>query len=56
MVSRLHTAALFALYQLTLLAGILLLPLAMVTQRLGVPLRIDRAVDTLNDAYERAQA
>jgi hypothetical protein len=56
MVSRLHTAALFALYQLTLFAGIVLLPLAMVTQRLGVPLPVDRAVATLNDAYEQSRA
>ena len=56
MVSRLYTATLFALYQLTLLAGIVLLPVAMVTQRLGVRLPVDRAVATLNDAYEQSRA
>jgi hypothetical protein len=56
MVSRLHTAALFALYQLTLLAGLVLLPVAMVTQQLGVRLPVDRAVASLNDAYEQSRA
>jgi hypothetical protein len=55
MESRLYTAALFALYQLTLLAGIVLLPVAMVTQRMGVRLPIDRVVTTLNDAYEQSR-
>ena len=54
MVARLYTATLLALYQLTLLAGILLLPVAMVSERLGVRLPIDRVVDGLNDAYEQA--
>ena len=55
MAARLHTATIFALYQLTLLAGIVLLPLAMITERFGVRLPVDRAVDGLNDAYEQAQ-
>jgi hypothetical protein len=55
MAARLHTATIFALYQLTLLAGIVLLPVAMVTERLGVRLPIDRAVTGLKDAYERSQ-
>ena len=55
MASRLTTAALFALYQLSLLAGIVLMPVALMTQRLGVRLPIDRAVATLNDAYEQSR-
>ncbi|GGN87968.1 MULTISPECIES: hypothetical protein [Haloarcula] len=56
MESRLYTATLLALYQLALIAGILLLPVAMVTERVGLSLPIDRAVEGLNDAYERASA
>jgi len=56
MVARLYTATLLALYQLTLLAGIVLLPVAMVSERLGLRLPIDRAVDGLNDAYDQASA
>jgi len=55
MAARLYTATIFALYQLTLLAGIVLLPVAMVTRRFGVRLPIERAVDGLNDAYEQAR-
>jgi hypothetical protein len=51
---RAHRATLLALYQLTLLAGILLMPLALVTQRFGIRLPIDRAVLSLKNAYERA--
>ncbi|WP_276271685.1 hypothetical protein [Haloarcula litorea] len=54
MESRLYAATLLALYQLTLLAGIALLPVAMVTERLGLRLPIDRAVTGLNERYERA--
>jgi len=56
MAGRLYTATLLALYQLTLLAGIVLLPVAMVTEQLGVPLPADRAVNGLNEAYEQSRA
>jgi hypothetical protein len=52
---RLYRATLFALYQLTLLAGIALLPLALVTQRIGVELPVDRAVTRTKHAYEQVQ-
>jgi len=55
MAARLHTAAIFALYQLTLLTGIVLLPVAMVTERFGVRLPVDRAVEGLNQAYEQSR-
>jgi hypothetical protein len=51
---RIHRATLLVLYQLALIAGIALLPVAMVTDRLGVRLPIHRAVRRLGDAYERA--
>jgi hypothetical protein len=53
---RLYSAAVLALYQLTLLLGIVLLPVAMVTERLGLRLPIDRVVTELGSAYERASA
>ncbi len=56
MVARLYTATLFALYQLTLLLGIVLLPVAMLTERFGLRLPMDRAVSGLNEAYDQASA
>jgi hypothetical protein len=52
---RLQRVTLFALYQLTLLAGIALLPLALVTRRAGIELPLDRAVTRTKDAYEQVQ-
>jgi len=46
---------LFALYQLTVLFGIALLPVALVTRRLGVPLPLGRAVDSTKAAYEATE-
>ena len=46
---------LFALYQLTVLLGITLLPVAMATRQLGVPLPLGRAVDGTKAAYEAAK-
>lgn len=51
---RIHRATLFALYQLTLVAGIALLPLALVTSRLGFRLPVDRVVTKTKEAYEQA--
>jgi len=51
---RLQRATLFVLYQLTLVAGIALLPFALVTRQLGVQLPIDRAVLGLKERYEQA--
>jgi hypothetical protein len=53
---RIYRATLLVLYQITLIAGIALLPLAMVTERLGLRLPIHRAVRRLGDAYERQTA
>ncbi len=52
---RLYRATLFALYQMTLIVGIALLPVALLTRRVGVRLPIDRAVLGLKEAYERRQ-
>ena len=52
---RLYRATLFTLYQLTLVAGIALLPLALVTSRIGFELPLDRAVLGGKERYERAK-
>ena len=46
---------LFALYQITVLLGIALLPVAMFTRRLGVPLPLGRAVGSAKAAYEATE-
>ncbi|MHB9285994.1 hypothetical protein ACKVMT_03025 [Halobacteriales archaeon Cl-PHB] len=56
MESRLYRATVFALYQLTLMVGIAMLPLALVARRLGVPLPFHRAVTRLGEAYDRTQS
>ncbi|QSG09466.1 hypothetical protein [Halapricum desulfuricans] len=53
MESRLYHTTLFALYQLTVLVGIALLPVALVARRAGVPVPVHRAIDRLEAAYER---
>jgi hypothetical protein len=45
----------FALYQLTLFVGLLLLPVAVLARQMGVSLRFDRALRRLDAAYDEAQ-
>lgn len=52
METRLYRTTLFALYQLTLLAGIALMPLALVARQVGLPLPVHRLVTRLGDAYD----
>lgn len=54
MIRRVHRATLLAIYQFTLLVGILLMPLALVTQRFGIRLPVDKAVLGVKQRYERA--
>jgi hypothetical protein len=49
-----YRASVFALYQLSLVAGIALLPLALAAEQVGVHVPIGRVVDRLGDAYDRA--
>jgi len=56
MTSRVYRVGLLALYQLTLLLGILLMPFALVARRAGVPLPLHRAVTRLGEAYEDASS
>jgi hypothetical protein len=52
MASRLYRGTLFALYQVTLMFGIMLLPVALVMRQFGFTLPIHRMVDRLGAAYE----
>lgn len=54
MMKAVHRHALFALYQLSVAAGILLFPLAVLAGRAGVKLPVDRAITRLGDAYDAA--
>ena len=54
MITTLRRASLFALYQLTVLTGIALLPLALAARRFGVSVPIGRVVDAVGAAYEHA--
>jgi len=52
--SALIRAVAFVLYQLSLLAGIALFPVAVAVGQLGVTLPVHRAVETTGSVYERA--
>ena len=51
-----YRASLFTLYQLSIAAGIMLLPVALMTRRFGVHLPAGRIVESLGKAYEAAEA
>lgn len=48
-----YRAAVFALYQFSLVLGIALLPVALAANRAGIRLPIGRLVDRLHSAYRR---
>ena len=54
MVPNPHRLVVLALYQLTLAVGIVLLPIALVTRKIGISLPFDRVISRLSDAYERS--
>jgi hypothetical protein len=51
---RVYRATLLVLYQLTLLAGIVLMPVAMAARRAGLRLPIHRAVRRVGEQYDQA--
>jgi len=51
MIQQLERAALFAVYQLSIAVGILLMPVALLLGRAGVTLPIHRVVERLDEAY-----
>jgi hypothetical protein len=52
MIDRIKVATLFALYQTSIAFGIVLLPVAMMFNKLGVTLPIHRVVDALEAALD----
>lgn len=54
MIDRAHRATLFALYQLSIALGILLLPIALAANRVGLRLPLHRLVEGLGSRYEAA--
>jgi hypothetical protein len=44
----------FALYQLSIVIGIALLPVALVAKRAGIPFPVGRLVDRIEAAYRQA--
>jgi hypothetical protein len=54
MIAVLNRLALFALYQTTVVLGILLLPVALLARRAGINLPLGRLVGALGEAYENA--
>jgi len=46
----------FALYQFTVMLGILLLPVALAARRLGINLPIGDLIERLDSAYDRTAA
>lgn len=56
MFQRLRTTLLLALYQTCLLIGILLLPVALIAHRVGIPVPFHRVVRRLAETTERARS
>ena len=54
MISRVYRATLFALYQLSILIGIVALPLALATRQVGFSLPVHRLLGRVEGAYENA--
>lgn len=54
--TQLQRATVFVLYQLSLLVGIAMLPVALAMRRVGVVLPVHRVVDRLETAYDRTKA
>jgi hypothetical protein len=52
MTDPLTRATLFVVYQLTILVGIVLLPVSVLFRRLGLTVPAGRLVETLGDTYE----
>jgi hypothetical protein len=44
----------FGLYQLSIVIGIALLPIALVARRAGIPIPVGRLVDRIETAYRQA--
>lgn len=56
MLARLRSIVLFALYQLLIVTGILLLPVGVLVQQLGLSFPFHRAIQWCGDAHAHARA
>lgn len=56
MSTRLTRTTTFALYQLSLFAGVLLLPIALVARRMGIPVPYNRIIARLGDAVDAGES
>lgn len=56
MIERLYATTLFALYQMSVALGILLLPLALLTRRFGFTPPVHRLVGRLGAAYDATKS
>ncbi|MEF8829853.1 MAG: hypothetical protein V5A28_14570 [Haloarculaceae archaeon] len=54
--TQLQRALVFVLYQLSLIAGITLLPVALLMRQVGLTLPVHRVVDRLESTYEHTKA
>ncbi|GAB6861422.1 hypothetical protein ACFR97_06230 [Haloplanus litoreus] len=55
MIDSLYRAGVFTVYQATLVAGIVLMPLALLAGRLGVQVPFGNLVAAAGEAYENAE-
>lgn len=55
MTSRVRRASLFALYQLSILFGIVAMPLALLTRQAGLNVPVHRLLTRIETAYDNAQ-
>jgi hypothetical protein len=56
MIHGLRRISLFALYQIVVFLGIVLMPVALAASRLGVSLPVGRLVESVGSAYEDVAA
>jgi hypothetical protein len=56
MASSLYRTSVFVLYQFSIVLGIALLPVALVTNSAGISLPMGRFIERLGEAYERAES
>ena len=54
MKTRAHRATLFALYQLTIALGIVVMPVALLARQAGLTVPVHRLIETVGTAYEDA--
>ncbi len=56
MISRVYHATLFALYQLCIALGIVMMPLAIAARQAGIRIPIHKLLETVGTAYENTQS